>query len=126
MVDKTNDNAETIRTYVKLTAEGAKRLDDVLDSIGTFQVTALSRLVEWFCRQDRDVQVALLDRDGDAAAVLIRKRLGDQAVSADLDAMPVPQVLALIRRALERIERVEQDLRGELKAALEREKRKKG
>jgi hypothetical protein len=78
------DEAElpTVKTQVQLTSRARKVLDALKDDTGIPQTEAIARVFEWFSAQDRKLRVAILHRDENTQAEMMRLVL-QQATGAE-------------------------------------------
>jgi hypothetical protein len=95
-----------VALQVNLSPQAREVVDGIKDDTGIAKAEVVTRVLQWFAEQDRGVRLAILTRQGDAAAELARIKLAEMAASGtgDVSGMSLDDAVRATKVLLDRIE----------------------
>ena len=104
----------TPRTTVTVQRETHEILSSLEDVLRVSKTDLVGALAEWFKQQPRQVQSAIIDKRGDAAAELAKIKLAEMAAAGGIAGSEIPadvsQACELIRKLADKVERAYENM----------------
>jgi hypothetical protein len=91
---------------INLSPEAREIVDQIKKDTGVAKITAVTRILQWFGEQDREIRVRILDGGRDVGEFLARQKLSQMAGGERVEQLTFEQASQLIRLATDRLDQL--------------------